>query len=185
MKKFDTLLEGVFERYQGSGLLTGDLVKLKENILSSDWAKAKGQNSLDAIKRFVESGLNIRVSSVKTLRPQVQTSIDQAGASDVYIADIALETAPGRFSDFLEVPCEYLEMVDTGINLSPISDEHRREDEITIKPEDVKSEEQETMPGTDNVSQTLDDDTDRKLHNTNVKLPGAIGATSYTAGYMG
>lgn len=184
MKKFDTLLEGVFQRFQGGGFLTGDLVKIKENILTSEWAKGKGENVHDAVKKFLESGLNIRVSAVKTLRPQVQTGIDQAGASDVYYADIALETAPGMFTDYLELPCEFLEYVDTGINLSPVSDEQKRDDEVIIKPEEVKSEENETMPGTDNVTQTLDTDTDRKLHNTNKTLQGATGASSYTANYM-
>lgn len=184
MNKFDTLLEGVFQRFQGGGFLTGDLVKIKENILSSEWASSKGANTHEAIKKFLESGLNIRVSAVKTLRPQVQSSIDQAGASDVYYADVALESAPGMFTDYMEVPCEFLEYVETGINLSPVSDEHRRDDKITIKPEDVKTEEDVTMPGTDNVTQTLDDENDRVLHNINKTLPGATGAKDYTAGYM-
>lgn len=184
MKKFDTLLEGVFQRYQGGGFLTGDLVKLKEDILNSEWAKNKGTNTHDQVKKFLESGLNVRISAVKTLRPQVQTSIDQAQASDSYYADIALEMAPGMFTDYMEVPCEFLEYVDTGINLSPVSDEHKRDDEITIKPTDVEVKEEEGMPGTNNVTQTLDTDHDRKLRNKDETLPGATGADSYTAGYM-
>ena len=78
MNKFNTLLEGVFQRYQGGGFLTGDLVKMKEDILSSEWAKGKGTNTHEQVKKFLESGLNIRISAVKTLRPSVQTSIDQA-----------------------------------------------------------------------------------------------------------
>lgn len=185
MNKFDTLLEGVFQRYQGGGFLTGDLVKIKEQILASEWAKDRGSNTIDAVKKFLESGLNVRVSAVKTLRPQVQTGIDQAGASDRYFADIALETAPGMFTDYLEIPCEYLEYVDTGINLSPVSDEQKRDDDITIKPENLDVKEEEGMPGTNNVSQTGTDDTEnRSMAVDNTKLPGATGADSYTKGYM-
>ena len=184
MKKFDTLLEGVFQRFQGGGYLTGDLVKLKEGLVNSDWYTSRGENTKEAIKKFMEADLNIRVSAVKTLRPQVQTSIDQGSVSDEYIADIALETAPGMFTQYLEIPCEFLEQIDTGINLSPIPDSQKRESDITIKPEPVEEEETEGMPGTENISQTRMEGGDNDLPEDNTTLPGATGANSYTGGYM-
>jgi len=92
--------------------------------------------------------------------------------------------APGMFTDYMEIPCEFLEYVDTGINLSPIPDEQKRDDDIVIKPQNVEVEEEEGMPGSNNVTQTLGDDSDKKLRNANETLPGALAASSYTAGYM-
>ena len=77
MNKFKTLFEGNFQRYQGGGFLTGDLVRIRPDILTSEWAKMLGLNVVEQVKKFIESDLNIRVSSVKTLRPQVSGGTQQ------------------------------------------------------------------------------------------------------------
>ena len=184
MYKFQKIYEGVFTRFQGGGFLTGDLVKLSPKILSSDWMKTKGDNWVQQISKFLESDFNIRVSSVKTLRPQVQGGTQQdSGVSESYFADIALEEIPGKFLDFTEVPCEFLEMIDTGINLSPIADSQKRESDVNIKPEEMTSNTEDDQFGT--IKQTgMDDPHHRSTPTTNAPLPGSIGATSYTAGYI-
>ena len=183
MNKFKTLFEGNFQRFQGGGFLTGDLVKLNKDILNSEWATNLGGNVVEQVKKFLESDLNIRVSSVKTLRPQVQGSTQQdSGASNEYFADICLEKAPGLFLDFLEIPTGMLEHIDTGINLSPIADSQKREDEITISPEEVQLEDGEDFLNP--VANTKSNEGDKDLPTTNTKLPNSIAATSYTAGYM-
>ena len=183
MDKFQKLYEGVFTRFQGGGFLTGDLVKLKPAILESEWMKAKGENYVQQIQKFLESGFNIRVSAVKTLRPQVQGGIQQdVGASESYYADIALEEIPGKFLEFTEVPCEFLEMIDTGINLSPIADSQKKEDKINIKPEEIQTEEGDDQ--FDAVKQTKSKEGDRSGPTVNTTLPGSQGAQSYTAGYL-
>jgi hypothetical protein len=183
MNKFKTLFEGNFQRYQGGGFLTGDLVKIKSDILNSDWAKSLGGNVVEQVKKFLESDLNIRVSAVKTLRPQVSGGTQQdSGASNEYFADVCLEKAPGMFLDFLELPTGFLEQIDTGINLSPIPDSMKREDEVTIKPEDVELVAGENVH--DPVENTKSNEGDKSLPTDDTKQPNALAATSYTAGYM-
>jgi hypothetical protein len=183
MNKFQELYEGTFTRFQGGGFLTGDLVKLSPSILKSPWASKLGGNYLEQLRRFLESDLNIRVSVVKTLRPGTQGSFQQdMGAGNEYYADICLEEVPGKFLDFTEVPCEFLEMLDTGVNLSPIADSQKRESDINIKPEPVNAESSDDPY--DPVTSTKTREGDKSTPMSNTVLPGATGADSYTSGYM-
>lgn len=173
MRKFQKIFEGNFQRFQGGGFLTGDVVKFRSDWNSNPWVQGLGENTMTQLNSFAEGKYNIRVSAVKTLRPQVQGSTQQdVGASNQYFCDIALEKAPGQFLDFIEVPSELLEYVEVGINLPPVSDENKRDDEVIMKPEEVTVE-------TDEVEQEIETPT------SNTKLPGATCATSYTAGYIG
>lgn len=173
MRKFQKIFEGNFQRFQGGGFLTGDVVKFRSNWNSNPWVKGLGENTMTQLNSFAEGKYNIRVSAVKTLRPQVQGSVQQdSGASNQYFCDIALEKSPGMFLDFIEVPSELLEYVDTGINLAPVSDENKRDDEIKIKPEELTTE-------TDDLETEIENPTD------NTTLPGAKAASSYTANYIG
>lgn len=183
MNKFQKLFEGTFTRYQGGGFLTGDLVKLKSDILKSEWASKLGQNYIEQLNKFLESDLNIRISSVKTLRPQQQGSIQQdMGVGNEYYADICLEEIPGKFLDFTEVPCEFLEMIDTGVNLSPIADSQKRKDKTNIKPEEVDIQSDDNM--FDPVVNTKSNEGDKHNPTSNTTLPGATGAESYTSKYI-
>lgn len=185
MKKFQEIFESNFSRFQGGGFLTGDLVRIKKEILESEWGRGIGTNYSEQLKRFLESDLNIRISSVKTLRPAVQGSVQQdIGASSQYFADVCLEDAPGRFVDFTEVPTEFLEHIDTGVNLSPIPDSQKRESDVNIKPKEITNEE-EGDDFMDPTSSTGVKTGDKTLPSDNTTLPGAIAGTSYTAGYLG
>ena len=182
MNKFNVIFEGNFQRYQGGGFLTGDCVKIKEGALSHEWCVGKGDNVKEQIKRFMESGLNIRVSTVKPVRPAVQGSMQQDQVPGQYFCDIALEKAPGLFLDFMEVPSELLEVNDHGINLPPVSDKNKREDEIQIKPTEVSQEQYEEPTGYLGVHGAETEDSTLPADNTT--LPGASAAKSYTANYI-
>ena len=191
MKKFEAIFESNFTRFQGGGVLTGDLVRLKKEILNSEWSKKAGGPMLEQVQKFLDSDLNIRSSSVKTERPAVQGSVQaDVGASNVYYADVTLEKTPGNFTDFLELPVEFLEHVDTGINLSPIPDSMKREDEVVIDPAEYKvGTTGETDPGawTQPYEQTRNSDgssNEVDMTDSNTTLPGAKAADSYTGGYM-
>ena len=92
--------------------MTGDLVKLKSNAIGSEWAKRQPENLLAKLKEFVETDENIRISSVKTLRPAVQGSIQQHLGADDFYCDVVREKAPGMWHDFITVPSELLEYID-------------------------------------------------------------------------
>ena len=191
MKKFRTLFESNFQRFQGGGFLTGDLVRLKKEILNSEWGKRAAGPMLEQVQKFLESDLNIRISSVKTLRPQVQGSVQaDIGASNSYFADITLEKAPGLYLDFLEVPCEFLENLDPGINLPPVPASQKRDDEVVIDPAEYAvgttgATDSNPFPQPYDQTRTVGGEKgDRELLDANTKLPGATAANSYTGGYM-
>tara|TARA_B100001123_G_C15313170_1_gene1025188 strand:- start:364 stop:924 length:561 start_codon:yes stop_codon:yes gene_type:complete len=174
MNKFDTLLEGVFTRFQGGGFLTGDLVKLKSDALTSPWAKNQQDNLLQKLKEFSETDENIRISSVKALRPAVSGSVQQDEQVDAYYCDIVREKAPGMFTDFVTVPADMLEYIEFGTNLPPIPDSQRRKNDITGKPEELKEEEESHMSP---YKQTGVKEGDKSLKNTNVDQDHTLAPT--------
>ncbi len=127
MGKFVDLYESSIQRFTRGGLLVGDLVKLKQGFDSDEFFKKQSANYVAKIKEFVKSGLNIRVSSIKTVRPSYQPGNVYNEGSE-FLADIVLEKAPGLYYDFVTVPLSVLEHIDTGINLAPIPDSLRYDD---------------------------------------------------------
>ena len=172
MNKFDTILEGNFSRFQGGGFLTGDLVKFKNDAMTTPWAKKQPSNLFEKLKEFSECDENIRISSVKALRPAAAGDVQQDNQVDDFYCDIVREKAPGMFMDFITVPAELIEHIDVGINLSPpIPDSQRRENGVVIKPEDLKQEEAEnpTLPynqtGVNEGDKSLPKEDNKQDHN--------------------
>ena len=127
MGKFTNLYESAIQRFTRGGLLVGDLVKFKKSIFDDDFFKNQSSNYVDKVKSFIDSGLNIRVSSIKTVRPSYQPGNVYNEGSE-FLADIVLEKAPGLFYDFITVPVRILEHFDTGVNLAPVPDLLRYDD---------------------------------------------------------
>ena len=136
--KFRALIEGVHQRYQNSQFLTGDLVKFKEGALEDEWCAKQADSLRERLKEMNEGDLNLRVSAVKALRPAVAGSIQQDQQVGDFYVDLVRETAPGLFLDVVTVPGHLLEIVDTGINLSPIPDSQKKKDPSHIDPEVLK-----------------------------------------------
>ena len=127
MGKFAKLYESAIQRFTRGGLLVGDLVKFKKNIFDDDFFKNQSSNYADKVKSFIDSGLNIRVSSIKTVRPSYQPG-NVYNEGNEFIADVVLEKAPGLYYDFITVPVRILEHFDTGVNLAPVPDSLRYDD---------------------------------------------------------
>ena len=174
-KKFDKLFESNFQRFQGGGILTGDVVNFIDNILDDDWVKEQQPNMVEKLKSMIDSGNNIRVSAVKALRPAVQGSVQQDQQPDDHYVDVVSEIAPGAWVDFITIPARLVTVVDLGNDLAPIPDNQRREDESHIKP--VEPTLAEGDDETDAVFGTQSQKGDRKLSNKNVNLPKAKGGT--------
>jgi hypothetical protein len=138
MKKFLTLLEGNFRRYQGSSFLSGDIVKFKKDVMNHEWSKGQAGNLIEKLKRFTESDLNLRVSSVQATRPAVQGQTQQDNQVCDYYCDVVQETAPNRWHEFITVPSYLLELNNPDFpndpNLAPIPDSTRYKDQTHIKP---------------------------------------------------
>ena len=167
-KKFDKLFESNFQRFQGGGILTGDVVNFIDNILDDEWVKEQQPNMVEKLKSMIDSGNNIRVSAVKALRPAVAGGVQQDQQPDDHYVDVVSEIAPGSWVDFITVPSRLVTVVDLNGNLAPIPDNQRREDTSHIKPvePDLTEGDDETNPSFGTHSQRGD----RKLQNKNVNI---------------
>ena len=185
MQKFNTLLESVFQKYQRGNFHAGDLVKFKDSVESHDWYKGLAENKLELVKAMREGDLNLRVCAVKSQHPVMGHSHgDPSMEVGPWHVDIVQEVGPGgTWVNFLTVPEDILEGIDTGINRQPVPDSVVKDDPSHIKPAEVAEDADELRQ-----DQTMKSDgggpEDRKLHDQNVKLDGATAATSYTTKYM-
>jgi hypothetical protein len=191
ISKFDTIFESNFSRFQGGGFLTGDVIRLKDGWQSDDWTKAAPEQMVAKLKELDGSDLLLRVSSVKTVRPAVNSSVDQAaGVEDFYI-DITQETAPGRYTgDFVTLPQQLIMFDGEQDKLPRIPDSLRREEDVDIKPreltdEDVSTGEDADPAMTNAEKQTgSDDKVNKRMTDKDIKQQGATAADSYTAQYI-
>ena len=67
--KFKKIFESNFQRFQGGGVLAGDVVNFIDNVLKDEWFSTQANNVKERIEKMLDSDLNIRVSSVYGLRP--------------------------------------------------------------------------------------------------------------------
>ena len=173
MKKFSTLLEGVFRRYQGGSFLTGDVVKIKEDAMNNAWTKAQSTNLVEKLKQFKEGGLNLRVSSVQAKRPAVSGSVQQDNQVDEYFCDIVQEIAPGRWHEFITLPAHLLEEDNPdGPNLPDVPEELHYDDGTHIDAEEIESKGESDGDTTKPFSQTqYADDGKGRLAHTNWRMP--------------
>ena len=180
MGKFTSLYESAIQRFTRGGLLVGDLVKFKDGAFNDDFFKNQSANYAEKAKSFANSGLNIRVSSIKTVRPSSQIG-NIYNESSEFIVDIVLEKAPGLYYEFITVPMRILEHFDTGVNLAPIPDALRYDDRSSTDIKEVGSAKKgaETLLDPYRQTRTTDfgDGKDSKsvseLGNTNIKIPSS------------
>lgn len=186
MNKFVSLYESAIQRYTRGGLLTGDLVKFTEKAFSDDFFKNQAHNYVDKARSFKDSGLNLRVSAVKAVRPTVSPGNVQTEA-DEFLVDITQEIAPGLYREFLTVPARVLQHVDTYPNLAPVPDSLKRNNNSNIDPKLIKQEEtskQMMSPfrqtSTSDIGNKKDFKGDRTLSNQNTQIPSspAVGDRS-------
>ena len=141
--KFEQLTETTIVRYQNGGLITGDLVKVLPSALKHPKLKDLGEHVKGVIKSLIDSTLNLRVCAVKSIHPSSSSLSDGIGGGGTsaptdFWVDVAIERAPGSFSDPMTLPIEVLELIPNDGNLAPIPDELRRKDKVNIKPKDTE-----------------------------------------------
>lgn len=174
MDKFETLLENTRARYTMSGLLVGDLVKVKNEALTSDWAKKQAPNLIEKLKEFVDTDLNVRVSSVKALRPSVSNAVHAESQVDDFYCDVVMETAPGLYYNFITLPINLLEVVEQDINLAQVPDSLKQETpDMEMKDVTVEDSDDPMNP----VKQSGVKEGDKNLPDSNSKLEYASEPT--------
>lgn len=159
--KFKKIFESNFQRFQGGGVLAGDIVNFIDNVLKDEWFDTQTTNVKERIEKMLDSDLNIRVSSVYGLRPAHGGAKQQDQQADEYYVDVAQELAPGMLSDIVSCPVKLITPVDLEGNLAPIPDSLRYDDRSHIKPEVVELDEGEDEA--DGVFGTKTKDGDKTL----------------------
>jgi hypothetical protein len=180
MGKFTSLYESSIQRFTRGGLLVGDLVKFKNTSFDDDFFKNQSSNYIDKAKSFISSGLNIRVSSIKPVRPSFQPG-NVYNESSEFLVDIVLEKAPGLYYEFMTVPMKVLEHFDTGVNLAPIPDSLRYDDRSSTDIKEVGSAKKGAEALLDPYRQTRttdhgdakDSKSNSELGFSNVKIPSS------------
>jgi hypothetical protein len=165
--KFDVLVEEVTSRYQQGGLLMGDFVIIRKDALKNAKLQGRPSNFIDMVKSAIETKLPLRVSAIKSERPE--SSNDLVGgvnnAPTGYWVDVCVEYAPGLWRDPMTLPLEILDIANPeGGNLPAWPDSVKRKDDSIIEPEKVKIDSK-----AENVKQTQGDD--RNLTKVQVKIP--------------
>ena len=174
--KFLTLYETIYDRFkQGSGFLTGDVVKIKEGFKSSESFKALPTNVQDLIEQLNDAGYNIRVSRLHTANSQYG-SFGLVNLPATH-ADIYQERSPGSFGNLVTIPIDLMEQIDTGHSLPPVSKKNRpgkNKAPYQDPTEPSNNKDEETNEQTDVATkQQHAKDGDYKLATKSSKLPGA------------
>ncbi len=164
-KKFDKILEGVMTRYQGGGVLPGDIVKFTDGADSSDWVKTQNATMAEKIAELMQSDNILRVGAVKTIRPTVAGGANTNNASDEFYADVVKELSPGLFTDVITVPVNLIVIQDNQHGVTAFPDSAVIDDPTDAEPKapEVKAEDDTLHP----PHQTATGDDERKLHNVN------------------
>jgi hypothetical protein len=197
-RNFVKLFESAMQRYTLGGLLVGDVVVFKKGAFNDSWFKSLGTNTQEKLKNMANSGLNLRISAIKNVLPNVMGANNTDYTGTDFNVDITSEIAPGRYMDFATIPGRLLEPKSSVPNLPGVPEVLKKDDpgkRAHIKAKKV-SNEQEEVPFYSPVQTRLSDigknklnTGDRELNNKNVKIPsspasGATDPASYTAKYL-
>ena len=124
--KFLPLYETIYTRFkQGAGFLQGDVVKLADGYKNTESYKSLAENIKQLLEDISKSGYNIRVSRLHTPNNQYG-SYGHLNLPATH-ADIFQEKTPGNIGNLVTVPLEFLETVDTGVNLPSVPKEMKRD----------------------------------------------------------
>lgn len=160
-KKFLTLFESYFSRYERGGFLVGDVFKFNDDFKSTDGYKKLGQNTQDMIDQMVESGLHVRVVGIKDTTSPRYPGNPQTSSTDVELT-LALDNGGGRYTHYVNVYPDLGTPETFYPNLPPVPDSVKRPDNTNITPQEVEKQ--------DNLANKIDKG-DGKLSDSNITLP--------------
>ncbi len=180
-RKFDTIIESVMQRYQGTNFLVGDRVKFTENHTSHPWFDALPAVAKERLVAVIESGNNIRVTGVTANRPSGTLPVHAPNVTGLTV-DIAQEQAPGLFVTPFSVPDDIIVLQEDGINLAGDTPEGQiRKDGSHIKPKEASLDDTSTS---DFAPYGNTDAKDLPTSNTDLGGKEPTPGESYTARYL-
>lgn len=150
--KYERLAESTITRYQTQGVLIGDLVKIRPDVLKHEKIKDLGDNFKTVLKQLIDTDLNIRVCAIRNAYADhsaaagLGISVPTNTAGELWV-DVCQEYAPGLFKNPITIPLSSVEVLDTGINGAPIPDSIKYKGKINIKPEEVSYVDNRTEAG--------------------------------------
>jgi len=180
--KFNTIIEENMRRYQQNTLIVGDRVKFIDGFENHEWTKTQPVLKVERLRALIEGGQNIRITAVKTDRPNTSESGHFEIVDGVYY-DIVEEIAPGRYGHLFTVPSNLVEHLDDYPNIAGDTPSQQVKDDPThINTKEVTVEDNELGP----KNQTDAHGGDLSLNNTNVDLGGKepTPGESYTKKYI-
>lgn len=138
--KFSILAEEFTTRWQSGGVLNGDFCIIRKDAFKNEKIKDRGSQFLDKLREYATSQLPLKISCVKTERPETSNSI--AGQGDLMTTiwcDIVAENAPGLWSNPITIPLECIDVIQPeGNNWSPDHPEQwKYKSKVQIKPKEV------------------------------------------------
>lgn len=154
--KFMILAEEETTRWRQGGVLMGDYCMIRKDALKNTKINGRPSQFVDKIKEMIASKLPLKVSAVKSERPETQHDLYGVGSLPTAIwVDVVTEAAPGLWTNPLTLPLEAIDIViPDENNFSPgIPTQWVRRDDTIIKPEEVDTK----------VDQTEGDDPNRHI----------------------
>lgn len=124
--KYEMLAEVALTRYQQSGFLIGDYVRIKKNALNNEKIKGMSDQYKDRIKQFQNSDVNLRICAVKNKYPD--SSFGVVGSPDMPIdsfVDVVQEISLANWVNPMTIPMDAVELVETEF-YAPIPDSVKR-----------------------------------------------------------
>lgn len=148
---FNVLVEEFTSKWQTGGVLSGEFCVLRKDAVNNIKIKDRGSQYIDKLKQIAASQLPLKISAIKSERPETSNSI--AGQGDLMTAiwvDVVQEYAPGLFSEPMSLPLECIDVVTPdGNNWSPkFPKDWTREDNSIIKPKRVSVKDKELQKQT-------------------------------------
>lgn len=168
-KKFETLFEAAMDRYQRNGFLYGDRIEFVDGFKTHEEYKELGENVRELLDQMINSGLNIRVTGIKSKYPSYYAASPTQSTGQVFL-DIALDSGGGRYTHLCTIPSCLVKPLEDYPNLPPIPDEVRRKNKITIKPEEMEQDEEHISRKTDRGTGTLSN-TELSTPDSNTTIP--------------
>jgi hypothetical protein len=181
-QKYLTLVEAYLSRFERGGFLVGDVFKFDAKFKSTEGYKKLGVNTRDMIDQMIETGLNVRVVGIKDTTSPRYPGNPQTSSNDVELT-LALDNGGGRYSHYVNVTPDLGTPETYYPNLPPIPDAVIRKNNVNIKPEELKRQDNITNK-TDKGDGTLSD-TEISLATANTNIPSPKAPSPMTVGAPG
>lgn len=159
--KYEQICEETLYRYQQSGFLCGDYVRIKKDALKHPMVESMSDQVRDIIKSAIKNETVLRISYIKSSNSEAPNGpIGAPNVPGCIWADIIFEYAPGMWKDPMTLPLAIVQKV---VKESDAEGYIPYNDEL-IRPNDNSNK------GASKDSQTKVTDTNRNLTTKNVKL---------------